>query len=245
MPPRPPAGRRRYGQKRRRYGQDWNMRRDTPRKRVHKPRYGEVSIRDRGRLPHWEAEGATYFVTFRLTDALPESVLKSYEFERTDIIKVAEQQRRPLTATERKRLDELFSDRISTYLDRGAGACHLRRPEIATLVAEALRFFHGQRYRLLAWCVMPNHVHVVFAPFTGCGLAEILHSWKSFTSKRANTLLGLAGQFWEREYFDHLVRDDEDLARIIDYVRRNPERAGLKNWERVRVDPAFHQTTAP
>ncbi|MBI4165259.1 MAG: transposase [Acidobacteria bacterium] len=215
------------------------MRHDAPRKRVHKLRYGEVSIRDRGRLPHWEAEGATYFVTFRLADAFPKSVLRSYEFERADIIKVAEQQRRPLTTSEHKRLDELFSERISDYLDRGAGACHLRRPELARMVADALRFFHSERYRLLAWCVMPNHVHVVIAPFTGYGLAEILHWWKSFTAKRANTLLRLAGPFWEREYYDHLVRDEEDLARIIDYVRQNPERAGLKNWEWVRVDPAL------
>ena len=195
------------------------MGRDNPPKRVHKPRFGEVSIRDRGRLPHWEAEGATYFVTFRLADALPESVLKSYEFEWADIIEGAERQARPLTTAERKHLDELFSERINDYLDRGAGACHLCRPELAWMVADALQFFHSQRYRLLAWCVMPNHVHVVFAPFTGHGLAEILHSWKSFTSKQANTLLGSVGQFWEREYYDHLVRDEEDLARAIDYVR--------------------------
>jgi REP element-mobilizing transposase RayT len=92
---------------------------------------------------------------------------------------------------------------------------------------------------------MPNHVHVVFAPFTGCGLAEILHSWKSFTAKRANTLLGLAGEFWEREYYDHLLRDERDLARVIDYVRTNPERAGLKNWEWLWIDPAFGQTSSP
>jgi putative DNA methylase len=51
--------------------------------------------------------------------------------------------------------------RIEEYLDAGHGACWLRRPEIAALVEGALRYFDGQRYRLLAWCVMPNHVHTL------------------------------------------------------------------------------------
>jgi hypothetical protein len=78
------------------------------------PRFGEVTVRDRGRLPHWEAEGATYFATFRLLDSLPQSVLDSFRFERGDIVRTAEQ----------KRLDELFSERVEAHLDSGCGACH-------------------------------------------------------------------------------------------------------------------------
>jgi len=189
-----------------------------------------VTVRSRGHLPHWEQGGATYFVTFRLADSLPQSALKTIEFERSDIVKTAKQQGRELTPVEQSRLDKLFSDRIEEYLDGGEGACHLVRPEIAKLVAEALWHFDGGRYALLAWCVMPNHVHVVFQPSTGYPLADILHSWKSFTAKRANQILKRTGNFWQREYYDHLVRDAADLDRIVWYVAGNPARADLKDW---------------
>ena len=126
------------------------------------PRFGEVTIRDRGRLPHWEAEGGTYFATFRLSDSLPQSALESIRFERKDILLTGERQARQLSASELKRLEELFSERIEAYLDSGSGACHLTKPRIADMVASALQFFDGQRYRQFAWSVMPNHVHAVF-----------------------------------------------------------------------------------
>src|SRR5580658_6106518 len=80
------------------------------------PRFGDVTIRDRGRLPHWEAEGATYFVTFRLGDSLPQSVLESFRFERRDILLTAQRQGREVTPVERKRLDEFFSERVQACL---------------------------------------------------------------------------------------------------------------------------------
>ncbi len=197
--------------------------------------YREVSIRSRGKLPHWEVEGGAYFVTFRLADSLPQSVLESIEFERQDIFKTAQQQRRELTTAELKRLDQLFSERIDQYLDSGSGACHLGRPEIADLVAGALRHFDGERYWLEAWCVMPNHVHVVFKTFPGQFLNRILHSWKSFTATQANRILGLTGAFWQREYYDRLVRNAEERNRFVRYVADNPARANLRNWRWVWV----------
>ena len=110
-------------------------------------------------------------------------------------------------------------------------------PRVAETVANALQQFHGQRYRLLAWCVMPNHVHVVFSPLGHHQLQAILHTWKSFSAKEANSLLGRTGHFWQREYFDHLVRSQSSLAKIINYVKHNPEKAGLKDWRWVSVMP--------
>jgi REP element-mobilizing transposase RayT len=195
------------------------------------PRFGEVTIRDRGRLPHWEAEGATYFVTFRLGNSLPQSVLESYRFERSNILLTAERQGRPLSATELKHLDELFSERIEAHLDSGSGACHLAKPQVADMVAGALQFFEGRRYRQFAWCLMPNHVHAVFRPLPNWSLEKILHSWKSFTAKEANKLLNRVGDFWEPEYFDHLIRSEEEFYRYIQYVASNPIKAGLKDWK--------------
>ena len=91
--------------------------------------------------------------------------------------------------------------RLDRYEDAGHGECWLRRDEIAALVENALLHFDGQRYRLLAWSVMPNHVHVLCECLEGHPLSVIIHSWKFFTSKEANRLLGRSGTFWMEDYF--------------------------------------------
>jgi REP element-mobilizing transposase RayT len=187
-------------------------------------------MRSRGRLPHWEGENAVYFVTFRLADSLPESVRGRIEFERRDIVQTASAMRRAISAAEEKRLAKLSRKKLESQLDAGAGACWLAQPGIAEIVVEALSHFDGERYRLFAWCVMPNHVHVVFQPTAKNELAEIVHSWKSYSSKKANRELRRSGGFWEREYFDHIVRSPAEFERIVRYVLANPEKAGLRDW---------------
>ena len=107
----------------------------------------------------------------------------------------------------------------------------MHRDDIAAVVASALQHFEGTRYVLAAWCVMPNHVHTVVEPLPGYELPGIVHSWKSFTAKQANRLIDRTGQFWQAEPYDHLVRDQEDFARQVEYVLSNPLRAGLRNWK--------------
>jgi REP element-mobilizing transposase RayT len=130
-----------------------------------------------------------------------------------------------------------LSPRVEKFLDSGSGACFLARPDIAVVVAQALAAFANTRYRLFAWCVMPNHVHVVLQPSGGWGLSYIIQSWKSFTAKRANQLLARNGVFWQREYCDHLMRDGDDFTRLVRYVLENPARSGLANWPWVGTDP--------
>ena len=146
---------------------------------------GEIRIRTRGHLPHWERESGTYFVTFRLADSLPQSAVTSFKAERDSILPTARQQERDLTPSEQKRLAHLFAERIEKQLDSGVGECHLVNPRIARLVADALRHFEEKRYRLWAWCVMPNHVHVVVELRSGQSLAKVLHSWKSYSANSA------------------------------------------------------------
>jgi REP element-mobilizing transposase RayT len=189
---------------------------------------GQVSVRTRGRLPHWQQEESTYFLTFRLFDSLPQELLRATQQERAIILKSARLAERELTVLERTRLTQL-ARRIEKYLDQGAGACFLRDDRVARLVADALRFWDGDRYQLLAWCVMPNHVHVVLRPAEDIELGRVLHSWKSFTSKEGNRILGRSGPFWQREYYDHLIRGGK-LESFIRYVVDNPEKAGLSDW---------------
>ena len=77
---------------------------------------------------------------------------------------------------------------------------------------------------------MPNHVHVIFQPMQTWTLAKIIHSWKSFTVHRANKLLGRAGEFWQRESYDHLIRDSNEMERISRYIANNPAKAKLGHW---------------
>jgi len=194
-----------------------------------------ATIRKRKRLPHWEAPRSIYFVTFRLADSLPASVLQKLRIERRAALVQATRDAQPLSPAEQKRVRRLISRRVEDYLDKGSGSCCLANPALAEVVAGALRHFDGVRYKLYAWCVMPNHVHVVFEPHAGFSLAMIAHSWKSFTVHRINAASASPGVFWQREYYDHLIRDGEQLRRAIQYVAENPLRAGLKEWKWVEV----------
>jgi REP element-mobilizing transposase RayT len=209
-----------------------------------RPRFGEVKIRDRGRLPHWEKDDATYFITFRLADSLPKPVLDRIESERQAIVKTAIGLRRDLSTDERAKITRLSTPIVERFLDSGAGACHLRNSAIAEEVANTLRFFDEKRYRLLAWCVMPNHVHVVARFFPGQTLATVVHSWKSFSAKHANRILGMHGVFWQREYYDHLIRSEEEFEHSIRYVSENPIKAQLKDWKWVWVGGRDARPTA-
>ncbi|MCK4627819.1 MAG: transposase [Sedimentisphaerales bacterium] len=191
--------------------------------------------RDRGYLPHWEKRGGIYHVTFRSADSLPKKVLAAYQKERDDIIQRAQQLKRELTEAETNRLKQLYSDRIETYLDSGKGQCYLQRPEIAEMIAKSLSHFDEKRYRLYAWCIMPNHVHVVVEPLAGYELSKILHSWKSYAANKANRLLSRHGVFWQREYYDHLIRNEDEFYHTIQYVQENPRKAGLADWKWVCI----------
>ena len=169
--------------------------------------------RSRGYLPHFDRPGLVQSLTFRLADSLPRTFLDQCQREL-----------RALPKSERRVQKE---KRIAAYLDRGEGACHLRDPRIAELVENAMLHFDGERYRLLGWCVMPNHVHAVIATEDGHPLGRVMHSLKSFTAKEANRILGRAGRFWQREYHDRFVRDEKHFVRVMRYVEGNAVLAGL------------------
>ena len=157
----------------------------------------------RGYLPHFDSAETVQFVTFRLADSLPRSFEESLA----------------------KGPDDLAE--IDHKLDGGMGVCWLKQPPIAQLVEDAIMHFDARRYCLLAWCIMPNHVHVIVEPTDGNRIGTIVHSWKSFSAKQANRILGRSGSFWHRDYFDRIICDEGHLLRGIDYVENNPVKAGL------------------
>lgn len=193
------------------------------------PRYGEVHIRNRGRLPHWEKDEGLYFITFHLADSLPLSVLVKIA-ERHHILATAKQANANLLPEQKALLAGYNRTRIEEYFDRSAGSCPFLDNRIAGAMVAALRFREGKHYRLPAWCVMPNHVHVVARLFPGHELANVVKAWKNFSAKAANQALGRKGRFWQREYYDRLIRNGDEFDRAIRYVIENPAKAGLKNW---------------
>jgi len=182
----------------------------------------------RGKLPHLKKEGAVYFVTFRVADSLPAHEIARLKHERKAILEQARAAKNPLTWHEEEQLLAWYCDKLESLLDAGQGACWLSKPQIADLIANAVRHFTGERYELHAWVVMPNHVHAVVWPMPGHTLSAILHSWKSFTSSKANQILKRThNEFWQAESFDHWIRNEEERARLVAYVENNPLKARL------------------
>jgi Transposase IS200 like. len=189
-----------------------------------------VRVRSRGYLPHWEVDNGIYFMTYRLADSLPDTIVARLRQERKTIRRQIAGDETP-NAVQRAEIDRLFVYRLDAELDRGFGKCHLRNPRIAALVVENLRHFDGERYRMFAYAGMPNHVHVLLQLFNGADLDRLFHSWKSYTSHRALEIVNATAPFWQKEYFDRLVRDERDFVQTRTYILENPAKAGLKDWE--------------
>lgn len=195
----------------------WPLSQPSARSQGHRRPGQHRSVYSRSYLPHIDAPYAAQGVTFRLADSVPPSVVDRW---RKEIALSA------VLRTEEARYQELLR-RIARYEDAGWGECHLRRPEIATLVCEAIVRFDGQRYRLWEWCVMPNHVHVLMKQFKGFPLGDVVRRWKGATAREANSILGRRGPFWMREYHDRRIRDGKHMNRARAYIRNNPVKAGL------------------
>lgn len=197
----------------------------------------EEQIRRR-HLPHWDVSSAAYFVTTCLDGSIPAQGLVDIEGYRTHL------QRRspPAGKTQQEwQLDQwkLTFARTEEWLDQRPVVRHLADERLAQVVVDACYHFAGERYDLLAFVVMPSHLHWVFQPCDAwvAGLEaaganrspreRIQHSLNRFTAAECNRLLGLAGAFWQHESYDHWVRSPEELERILLYVEANPVKAGL------------------
>jgi REP element-mobilizing transposase RayT len=176
------------------------------------------------RLPHWQQEGAVYFVTFRLADSVPLTLRTQWESEREAWLKVHSE---PWSMETEREYHERFSGAIERWLDAGHGACLLRRNDCAEIVAKTLRHFEGERVVMISLVVMPNHVHALFVQNTEWPLEKLIHSWKRFATRQINLWLGRSGALWERDYFDRLVRDEKHFANCVRYIRRNPGKARM------------------
>ena len=173
-------------------------------------------------LPHWGLDSTIVFVTFRLADSVPESVLSQW---REELREWAARHTEPLSDEAKQEYLSLFPNRMEKWLDRGHGNCILANESCRNIVASAIEHFNGERYRLHSYVIMPNHVHVLFELSKRDELPRILHSWKSFTAKALNKVRGTSGEVWMRDYYDRIVRNAEHYERCLAYIRKNARAA--------------------
>jgi REP element-mobilizing transposase RayT len=192
-------------------------------------------------LPHWEQPGASYFVTFRLADAVPVELRAQWIAEGSAWLI---HHPKPWSAEVEREYHRRFSQRMDQWLDAGHGACVLREAKCRECVTATLAHSHDRTYWLHAWVVMPNHVHVLFSLHPEALLAGEIGAWKSVSARRLNRLLGRTGTLWQEDYFDRLIRDGDHFANCVRYIRRNPEKARLQEGEYVLFESEFAREMA-
>jgi REP element-mobilizing transposase RayT len=167
----------------------------------------------RGYLPHFDGIEIPQFITFHLAGSIPKKVIKRWKEELKAL------------TYEQERI--LLQRRIEKYLDLGYGEALLKHASVANMIQNSLLKFDNERYRLFAWVVMPNHVHILMARFENYELEDILHSLKSYTAHEANKMLHRRGQFWIEDYFDRYMRTQEHFRKTVEYIENNPVKARL------------------
>ena len=183
-------------------------------------------------LPHWRQAGATYFVTFHLGDALPQEKLEFLkrlraEWERTHPP--------PRSEDDWQAYADDVTNSAERWLDEGYGACHFRERRWCDDLQQRLWHFQNQRYFLSCSVIMPNHCHALLRPYDGFELEDLLGPMKGVTARHINLALGTTGTLWAAESYDRIVRDEEHLWLIIQYMGRNPRQSGLAHqaaWRR-------------
>jgi ATP-dependent Clp protease ATP-binding subunit ClpA len=185
-----------------------------------------------GNLPHWRQDDVTYFLTWRTMDSMPKERVDAWFAEREAWLKKNPEPWNPKTEEEYYRL---FPDRWEKWLDECHGECLLARPELRKIVEDVLRHdddlqrpqaatkaSQPPKYRLKDFIVMPNHVHVLVTPLGEHTLSDVVQEWKSISAHRINKAAGRKGEFWQKEYFDHIVRSAEQLGKFKSYIQNHP-----------------------
>ena len=188
-------------------------------------------------LPHWRQKGASYFVTFRLNDALPPQQLRELvELKRQWEVKNPG----PKTEDLWEKYAREITTKIEAWLDAGYGACYFGQPQHSRLLANALRHYQGTRCDVRCLIVMPNHAHAVIKPLDDFELEDTLGLIKGYVAHQINQQRNATGPIWEQESYDRIIRDLHHLENVIRYIGRNGVKAKLPLEKYLRwIDPEW------
>jgi len=173
----------------------------------------------RDRLPHWHQDDTGVFLTWRLADSLPKSVLDQYKALRDDWLC---RNAKPWSMEQAIEYNRKFILPLEAKLDAHHGECVLRSRQISDIVSGAFHYFDASRYQLEAYVVMPNHVHLLIILRHPFQLDQVVQSIKSYTAKEINRALGKNGKLWQRGYWDRLIRSEQHLTWTREYIAKNP-----------------------
>ncbi|MCF7919240.1 MAG: transposase [Candidatus Cloacimonetes bacterium] len=167
----------------------------------------------RRNLPHYQQHESIFFVTTRLFFQLPEKLRKQlYEH--------------------RKAKQDFFLDFDKILANLSDSPKWLAIEKVRETVKEALHYNENKRYLLYAYCLMPNHIHILLQPISGNSLSKIMHSLKSYTAHQLKQIISYDKYFWQSENYDHLIRNNDDLINSTNYIINNPVKAGLvESWQ--------------
>lgn len=176
-------------------------------------------------LPHWVQPGVSYFFTFRLADSVPQELLSKWILQRKTWL---ENHPQPWTEADILKYAEMFTECMDAWLDAGQGSCALRDPVIRQHVEQALIKFDGLRLDLDCAVIMPNHVHLLLKPGEDENVFKLVGGMKGASARVCNIQLGRPPQaFWMEDSYNRIVRDYDELRAFRDYIRSNPQKAGL------------------
>lgn len=160
-------------------------------------------------LPHIEQEGVLQFVTFRLADSLPT----------TKLVYLEELKKKYLLSEESSASSEDIK-KIDDWLAAGYGKCILKYEPVQQLVESSIRYFDGIHYELYDFVIMPNHVHLLIIPESS--VKEAMSSLKRYMTRRINKIMGNTGRIWQRDHFDHMIRNFQEYNETKEYIIHNP-----------------------
>jgi putative transposase len=169
-----------------------------PHEKEHKGWHG------RGYLPHFDSPECIQHIVFRTFGSLPRDLMNG--------IDGTPDQRREIYGQllDHSQLGQAFLSKTT-----------------ANIMEATLRYHDGQKYTLFAWCIMPNHVHVMIECFTGYRLGDIIKEWKSYSARKINLSLNQNGKVWAPDYFDRFVRNEDQFYQTKFYIENNPVTANL------------------
>lgn len=188
----------------------------------------ELNIQNGGNLPHWHQDEKIQFVTFRLADSLPSCVITELK---TKIEEFKNLHPKPWNGDTTRKYWNFVGPLEERLLDNGHGSCILKHKESRDIVKNAILYRDGIDYNIIAFVIMPNHVHVLIQPLGKLSLSKILHSVKRFSALNINRLIQRSGKFWMSESFDRIVRSPLHLKRCIQYIKNNPKNLDSDQFE--------------